>query len=361
MSNSWSRCSVTGVWTTATLVVLCSALNFRTAQAEEIFREDLDSSTSSVSPTVLPTNEPGGMGASDNERSSDKEKKHGLAASSGSATQTSDFANAVAKPGAAILPDTPQRTDSRQPLRPPEIPVVVQSDTVSGAPVPMPNATPDVALGTESAQLPIVIESPSAPVTTGGTKPEGQSPVTSDPIVNDLVKAADEAVEESSSKPSAPALANPAILPDPAIADPVGGAPVETEVAEEPWSAERTIELLTERAIAHGSSPNEVLAVARCETGYTFMPWRENGNLRRGSMGEVGVGQWLPPVERNHWGRTPHWLEHQYHIMAAYVNGDPDAIWWDADALAWSMGPAAPRGFKSGWSCWRIRGPWWFM
>ena len=32
-----------------------------------------------------------------------------------------------------------------------------------------------------------------------------------------------------------------------------------------------------------------VLAVARCETGYTFMPWRENGYLLRGSLGEVGV------------------------------------------------------------------------
>ena len=105
----------------------------------------------------------------------------------------------------------------------------------------------------------------------------------------------------------------------------------------------------------------EVLAVARCETGYTFMPWRENGNLRRGSLGEVGVGQWLPPVEQNHWGRTPHWREYRYHILAAYVQGDPNAIWWDADALAWSMGPAAPAGFRSGWSCWRMRGPWWFV
>jgi hypothetical protein len=361
MSNSWSRCSTPGVWTTAILVVLCSVLNLRTAQAEEIFREALDPATSPVSPTVLPTNEPGSTGASDNERKSDKKKKEGLAASSGSATQTTDFVNAVAKPEAAILPDTPQRTVSGQPVSPPEIAVVVPPATVSGAPVPMPNATPDVALSTESAQLPIAIESPSAPVTTGSTKPEGQSSVTRDPIVNDLVKSADEAVEGSSSKPSAPALVNPAILPDPAIADPAGIVPVETQVAEEPWSAERTIALLTERAIAQGSSPYEVLAVARCETGYTFMPWRENGNLLRGSMGEVGVGQWLPPVERNHWGRTPHWQEYQYHIMAAYVNGDPNAIWWDADALAWSMGPAAPAGFRSGWSCWRIRGPWWFM
>ncbi len=206
MSNSWSRCSTPGVWTTAILVVLCSVLSLRTAQAEEIFREALDPATSPVSPTVLPTNEPGSTGASDNERKSDKKKKEGLAASSGSATQTTDFVNAVAKPEAAILPDTPQRTVSGQPMSPPEIAVVVPPATVSGAPVPMPNATPDVALSTESAQLPIVIESPSAPVTTGSTKPEGQSPVTSDPIVNDLVKSADEAVEGSSSKPSAPAL-----------------------------------------------------------------------------------------------------------------------------------------------------------
>lgn len=131
--------------------------------------------------------------------------------------------------------------------------------------------------------------------------------------------------------------------------------------AEAPWTAERTIALLTERAMAHGSDPYEVLAVARCETGWTFMPWRENGYLLRGSLGEVGVGQWLPPVERNHWGRTPHYREYGYHIEVGYISGDPEAIWWDADALAWSMGPAAPWGFRQGWSCWRIRGPWWYV
>ena len=118
---------------------------------------------------------------------------------------------------------------------------------------------------------------------------------------------------------------------------------VEASVADEPWSAERTVALLTQRAIAHGSDPYEVLAVARCETGYTFMPWRDNGYLRRGSLGEVGVAQWLPPVQLNHWGRTPHWREYGYNVELGYLSGDPSAIWWDADALAWSMGPAARR------------------
>ncbi|MFN0073552.1 MAG: hypothetical protein ACKVVP_18880 [Chloroflexota bacterium] len=140
-----------------------------------------------------------------------------------------------------------------------------------------------------------------------------------------------------------------------------GAENVDAAILDAPWTAERTIELLIERAMAHGSSAYEVLAVARCETGYTFMPWRANGNLLRGSQGEVGVGQWLPPVERNHWGRTPHWREHGYHVEIGYLSGDPSAIWWDADALAWSMGPMAPAGFRSGWSCWRIRGPWWFV
>lgn len=153
----------------------------------------------------------------------------------------------------------------------------------------------------------------------------------------------------------------PTPLPDPAIVDQADSPGAGAEAADEPWTTERTIALLTERAMAHGSAVYEVLAVARCETGYTFMPWRDNGYLRRGSLGEVGVGQWLPPVERNHWGRTPHWREHRYHILAGYLEGDPDAIWWDSDALAWSMGPAAPAGFKSGWSCWRMRGPWWFV
>jgi hypothetical protein len=184
-------------------------------------------------------------------------------------------------------------------------------------------------------------------------------PVAQPPAAESIVAA----VPAEPAKPveTTPAVVDPAILPDPAIADPAGSGAVETAVADEPWTAERTIALLAERALANGSDPYEVLAVARCETGYSFMPWRDNGALRRGSLGEVGVGQWLPPVERNHWGRTPHWREYQYHILAGYLEGDPSAIWWDADALAWSMGPAAPAGFRAGWSCWRIRGPWWFM
>jgi hypothetical protein len=162
-------------------------------------------------------------------------------------------------------------------------------------------------------------------------------------------------------KPSEADTLNPAILPDPSVADSKDSHTLEASVADEPWSAERTVALLTQRALAHGSDPYEVLAVARCETGYTFMPWRDNGYLRRGSLGEVGVAQWLPPVQLNHWGRTPHWREYGYNIEVGYLSGDPGAIWWDSDALAWSMGPGAPAGFRAGWSCWRIRGPWWFV
>lgn len=124
-------------------------------------------------------------------------------------------------------------------------------------------------------------------------------------------------------------------------------------------TSDRVIELLVERALAQSADAHEVLVVARCETGFTFNPWRDDGSLRRGRLGEVGLGQWLPPVERNHWGRTPHWKESGYHIEIAYEIGDPAAIWWDADALAWAMGPGAPLGFKRGWTCWRIRGWWW--
>src|SRR4051795_5744773 len=163
MSNSWSRCSIIRVWTTAILVVLCSVLNLRTTHAEEIFRETLDPSNTPVSPAVLPTNEPGSTGASDNEMKPDKKKKEGPAASSETATQTTDFVNAAAKPEAASPQHTTQRTVSQQPASSPEIAVIVQPATVSGAPVAMPNAPPDVALDTESTRLPVVIESPSAP------------------------------------------------------------------------------------------------------------------------------------------------------------------------------------------------------
>jgi hypothetical protein len=167
---------------------------------------------------------------------------------------------------------------------------------------------------------------------------------------------------EPARKPAEAETLDPAILPDPSVADSKdsrGG--VAASLADEPWTAERTVALLTQRAIAQGSDPYEVLAVARCETGYTFMPWRDNGYLRRGALGEVGVAQWLPPVQSTHWGRTPHWREYGYNIEVGYLSGDPSAIWWDADALAWSMGPAAPAGFRAGWSCWRNRGPWWFV
>jgi hypothetical protein len=173
----------------------------------------------------------------------------------------------------------------------------------------------------------------------------------------------DEKLRASAKKPKGPILrsANEANTRGDST---VAASPAEESVfveEEEPWDGDHTVSLLIERALANGADPSEVLAVARCETGYTFMPWRDDGGLRRGSLGEVGVGQWLPPVERNHWGRTPHWQEHHYHIELGYTIGDPQAIWWDADALAWSMGPNAPQGFRSGWSCWRVRGPWWFM
>ena len=109
--------------------------------------------------------------------------------------------------------------------------------------------------------------------------------------------------------------------------------------------------LLIERAIAHGAQVAEVLAVVKCETGGTWSPWLV------GRLGEVGWGQWLPGrvLGANHWGRTPAWRELRIDIIALYRSGHPDALWIDADMLAWSFGLEAERlypGNRRGWSCW---------
>jgi hypothetical protein len=341
---------------TAIMVMLCSVLGWSTAHADdEIYRENVAPS-SSATPVVSSARESSDKNDSekdsiDSQKTAEKQKPN-----------TDPSAN---------LPDVSV------------VPVPVPLPALPAAILPPPNPLPMPALGqpTASPDVPVIAAtseptaSPDAPVISATAEPTASADApavaaTAQPTASTGTVADSDAKSnqtESSSSGETPTEASrtppidPALLPDPAIVDPTGGIAAEAEVADEPWTGERTIALLTERAIAHGSAVYEVLAVARCETGYTFMPWRENGNLRRGSLGEVGVGQWLPPVEQNHWGRTPHWREYRYHILAAYVQGDPNAIWWDADALAWSMGPAAPAGFRSGWSCWRMRGPWWFV
>lgn len=107
-------------------------------------------------------------------------------------------------------------------------------------------------------------------------------------------------------------------------------------------------DLLTERALVHRANVSEVLAIADCETGGTFSV------SRVGSMGERGVGQWLPG-RGNHWDRTPGWRMHHYDVVAAYQDGDPEAWEWDVDGLAWSFGDQAEAlypGNRRGWSCW---------
>ena len=83
-------------------------------------------------------------------------------------------------------------------------------------------------------------------------------------------------------------------------------------------------------------------------------PWRDDGSLKRGSHGEVGVLQWLGPGQGNHWDRTPAWREERINILAEYQRGNPDALFYDVDMGSWSFGPEAQRlypGNKRGWSC----------
>ena len=96
------------------------------------------------------------------------------------------------------------------------------------------------------------------------------------------------------------------------------------------------------RAAQYGASAARVLAVIDCETGGSFNP-----NVI-GSAGERGLGQWLAG---GHWYATPHYRELGVDVRALYRAGDPDAVYWDLDGLAWAFSPLAPAGFWRGWSC----------
>jgi hypothetical protein len=396
MSNSESRWGALRACATAIMVVLCSVLGQSTAQADdEIVGERLEGSTSV---TVVPSsNESAYKNAPedsrDPQRSEEKQKRPIEASAEPPVTNVVSVpvpmpqlpAEILTPPNAVLIPSFAQSPTSAdaaamaqptasstgpavaataQPTTSPDAPAVAATAQPTASPTaPTVAATAQPTTSPDATAMPATAQptaSPDAPALAATAQPtDSAAGIASSEAASDQGRSSPTVTPITDASSNQPI--DPELLPDPAIVDPAGAEPVEAEVVDEPWTAERTIALLTERALVHGSAVYEVLAVARCETGYTFMPWRENGYLRRGSLGEVGVGQWLPPVERNHWGRTPHWREHQYHILAAYVQGDPSAIWWDADALAWSMGPAAPSGFRSGWSCWRIRGPWWFV
>lgn len=84
---------------------------------------------------------------------------------------------------------------------------------------------------------------------------------------------------------------------------------------------------ITEVAAAHGASPALVRTIALCETAGTLDPYRV------GSLGERGVGQWLPPAMSNAWGLTSH-ARAGIDVVELYRRGDVDATWYDLDGLA---------------------------
>lgn len=109
-------------------------------------------------------------------------------------------------------------------------------------------------------------------------------------------------------------------------------------------ASQANVDLLIERAEAHGAIPSRVLDVASCETGGTFDAW---GSI--GSLGERGLGQWLPG--RAAWRETPTYQAWRFDITNEYARGNPEAVWHDADQLAWGLGPQAPPNFWKNWSC----------
>src|SRR3954451_13749255 len=66
------------------------------------------------------------------------------------------------------------------------------------------------------------------------------------------------------------------LLPAPAYA---------SQALADEWSPQKVISLLAERCTAQGGGGYEVLVVARCESEFSFMPWRSDGSLRRGGLG----------------------------------------------------------------------------
>ena len=106
-------------------------------------------------------------------------------------------------------------------------------------------------------------------------------------------------------------------------------------------SQDDLVELLTERAYAHGADPDIVIGFARCEGGGSLQPYAVGG------LGERGMAQWLPG-RGNHWDMSPNWKVHRIDIVAMYRAGDPDAVFFDADSLAWFVGEA-PHLMRTGW------------
>lgn len=106
-------------------------------------------------------------------------------------------------------------------------------------------------------------------------------------------------------------------------------------------------QLIRERAAVHGANPDEVVRVAYCENR-TLTPGRIgfNGNT-------IGIAQWLRG-RGNHWDRSPQYRIERLDIWELYLTHDPDALYHDVDAMAWSFGAQALSMYpnnRQGWTC----------
>lgn len=82
--------------------------------------------------------------------------------------------------------------------------------------------------------------------------------------------------------------------------------------------------LVIERALAHGVSPRMLLCVVQKES--RFRP------SARGKRGEYGLAQWMPGPG-NAWDYTTA-AQMGISITAEYERGNPDAPYFDVDAMA---------------------------
>lgn len=105
------------------------------------------------------------------------------------------------------------------------------------------------------------------------------------------------------------------------------------------WTPTDIQDLIIDRANYYGANASELIRVASCETGGTFSPYLI------GSMGERGVAQWLPGNAA--WRSTPAYKQYGIDIVSMYRSGDPDAIYFDIDMMAWAFA----NRMQSQWSC----------
>jgi hypothetical protein len=109
--------------------------------------------------------------------------------------------------------------------------------------------------------------------------------------------------------------------------------------------ADTVQQMLMQAAVRHGTQIARLLAVAECETGRSWDPYRV------GRYGERGVGQWHP-------ARTAAWRMTSYAkrdiwVTDLYRDEASNATWIDLDGLAEVFAEQPESTLRNEWTCYR--------